>query len=221
MAAIHRSDNAGLGRQDGQDAMGGTRRGTPAGPGREFAIAVNSVEALFGPLDGHPIAQRSLNENVRLHLLDQWDRVREARPSALIVDVAEAERSPSDQEAARAAIRNDLRIHTRPLWRAAPLSRREKIAAWVGIVMFVISIAISTTIDRISTAALVAGVSQGIVVVGWVALWGPTQRVAVDVVPHHFDRKRYAEFAEIDLRFVWPDATIPAAPARDAPAHRS
>jgi hypothetical protein len=47
------------------------------------------------------------------------------------------------------------------------------------------------------------------VVIGWVALWDPAQRVAGDIVPHYFVRKRYAELAEIELRFVWHNGLGP------------
>lgn len=187
-------------------------------PAREFAIRVGAIEELFAPLDARPISERALTAEVRLHLLDQWDLAREARPSALTVYVTGGEPSRPHEEAASAAIHRDLRTQTRPYWRASPLARREKIAAWIGIVIFVISIAISTSIDRVSTAVLVAGISQGIVVVGWVALWDPVQRVAGDVIPHQFDRKRYAEFAEIDLRFVWQDTAVSALPEHDPSA---
>jgi hypothetical protein len=46
-------------------------------------------------------------------------------------------------------------------------------------------------------------VSQGILVLGWVALWQPASRVVGEVVPHLFNRRRYAEFADIDVRIVW------------------
>jgi hypothetical protein len=48
----------------------------------------------------------------------------------------------------------------------------------------------------------VEGVSQGILVVGWVALWRPAERF-VEVVPHIFNKRRISEFADIDVRFAW------------------
>jgi hypothetical protein len=181
----------------------------------EFAIRVPSIDALFVPLQARPVAERSLAEDVRLHLLDEWERVREARPSALTVYAPAAERSSTDEQAVGGAVRADLRSHARRLRQAAPLSRRDKIAAWVGVTVFLLSIAVSTSLDRISSDPLVAGVSQGIVVVGWVALWAPAQSVAVDILPHHFERKRYAELAQIELRFAWQG--IPE-PTRQAPS---
>ena len=175
----------------------------------EFAIRVTSVDGLFAPLDAGPVAERTLDEDVRLYLLDEWERVRRSRPSTLKVHAPATERSITDEHAVGVAVRADLRAHTRRLRQAAPLSRRDRIAAWVGITIFLLSIVVSTSLDRISDNVFVAGVSQGIVVVGWVALWAPAQRVAVDILPHHFARKRFREFAEVELRFAWDDTAGP------------
>jgi hypothetical protein len=65
------------------------------------------------------------------------------------------------------------------------------------------SIMVSTTLDRASESVILEGVSQGILVVGWVALWRPAERFVVEVVPHIFNRRRIGEFADIDVRFAW------------------
>jgi hypothetical protein len=171
----------------------------------EFAIRVGGSDELFAPLQSRPVAERSLDEGVRLYLLDEWERVRKTRPSSLTVYAPASDRARIDEQAVGTAVRADLRAHTRRLREASPLSRRERIAAWTGVILFLISIVISTSLDRLSSDPLVAGVSQGIVVVGWVALWAPAQSVAVDILPHHFARKRYAELAKVELRFAWQD----------------
>jgi hypothetical protein len=175
----------------------------------EFAIRLDYVEALFARFDARPVAERSLDGEVRLHLLDQWERVREARPSTLTVYAPATERPGTDEQAVGVAVRADLRTHTRRLHYATPLARRERIGVWAGVIVFLLTIAASTLLDRVSSDVLVMGISQGIVVIGWVALWDPAQRVAGDIIPHHFARKRYAEFADIQLRFAWQDAPEP------------
>ena len=182
-----------------------------------FAIRLASIDDLFVPLDARPLAERSLNEDVRLHLLDEWERVRATAPATLDVHAPASERSQTNEQAVTTAVHADLRSHTRRLRQAEPLSHRDKVAAWIGVTVFLLSIAVSTTLDQLSSAVIIAGISQGIVVVGWVALWVPAQRVAVDILPHHFARKRYAEFADIELRYVWTGAVRP--PAR--PLRRS
>jgi hypothetical protein len=169
----------------------------------EFGIRVASIDELFAPLDARPLAQRSLDADVRLHLLDEWERVRAGGPSTLTVYAPASERSETKEAGVRAAVRADLLAHTGRLRDADPLSRRDRTAAWIGITVFLVSIALSSSLDRITDNVFVAGVSQGIVVIGWVALWAPVQRVVVDVLPHHWARRRYSEFAAIDVRFAW------------------
>lgn len=173
---------------------------------REFAIRLSAVDDMFVPLDARPVAERPLQEGVRTKLLDEWERVRAARPTTLHIYVPAAERPGTDEDAVRNAIYADLRAHTRRLRFANPVTRRERIAVWAGIAIFLLTIVVSTTLDRISTDVVVAGIAQGIVVIGWVALWDPAQRVAGDIVPHYFARKRYAELVEVEVRFVWQDA---------------
>jgi hypothetical protein len=175
----------------------------------EFAIRLDCVEALFARFDARPIAERSLDGEARLHLLDQWEHVREARPATLTVYAPATERLATDEQAVGVAVRADLRTHTRRLHYATPLVRRERIGVWAGVLIFLLTIAASTLLDRVSSDVLIVGISQGIVVIGWVALWDPAQRVAGDIIPHHFARKRYAEFADIQLRFAWQDAPEP------------
>jgi hypothetical protein len=62
---------------------------------------------------------------------------------------------------------------------------------------------VSTAMSQASNNVVIEGLSQGILLVGWVALWQPAARFVVEVVPHVLNRRRFAEFADIDVRFVW------------------
>ena len=84
-----------------------------------------------------------------------------------------------------------------------PLSRQEMVGIRIGILFLFLSIVVSTAIDRASENVIMEGISQGILVVGWVALWRPAERFIVEVVPHFFNRRRIGEFAGIDVRFAW------------------
>lgn len=180
----------------------------------EFAIRVRSIDDLFAALQAGPVSERALDDDVRYHLLDEWERVRNTAPSTLTVYAPASERYVTDEEAVTRAIRADLSRNTRQLHKAFPLSRRDKIVAVTGIVVFFISIVVSTLLEELSDAVPIIGISQAIVVVGWVALWPPAQSVVVDLIPHHFDRKRYAEFADIELRFAWEETRMPDSAVR-------
>ena len=71
-----------------------------------------------------------------------------------------------------------------------PLSRQEMVALRIGIVFLFLSIVVSTAIERSTDDVFMAGISQGILVVGWVALWRPAERFIVEIVPHFFNKRR-------------------------------
>jgi hypothetical protein len=173
---------------------------------REFAIRVASIDALFSEFDPRPVADRALAEEVRLFLLDQWDLVRLEEPTALTIYAPESDRATTDPAAVRRALHSNIEAFTGAYRHAVPMSRRQRVTALVGTIVFLASIAVSTVLDRLTSDVLVAGLSQGIVVIGWVALWAPAQYVVVDAIPHRRMRSRYAEFAELDVRLVWEPA---------------
>lgn len=169
----------------------------------EFALRLGSIDDLFWPLDAAPVAERKLNEDVRWALLDDWERVRKRRPRELVIYAPETDRSRTDLDAITASIRRSVHSASGRLRDIDPLPRHEKVAGRIGIGVLFGSIVISTALDRSSENVLIEGVSQGILVLGWVALWRPAAYFVGEVVPHLFNRRRYAEFADIDVRIVW------------------
>jgi hypothetical protein len=169
----------------------------------EFAIRLTSIDQLFWEFDARPIAEREISADARWAMLDEWDRVRELEPSTLMIYAPASDRAATDEDAISRAIHSGLDSASGPLKRVDPLSRQEKISLRLGLVFWFASILFSTGIDRSSQDVLAEGISQGIVVVGWVALWPPAARFMTEVVPHFFNRRRFAEFADIAVRFVW------------------
>jgi hypothetical protein len=182
---------------EGRDTTGSNASRT------EFAIRLTSIDELFWEFDARPVAERSITGDVRWAMLDEWDRVRKRQPQALVIYAPASERATTDEKAVSTAIHASLDSASGPLKRVDPLSRQEKVAARLGIAFWFLSIVISTAIDRSSEDVLAEGISQGIILVGWVALWRPAERFMVEVVPHVFNRRRFAELKDIEVRFVW------------------
>jgi hypothetical protein len=182
---------------EGRDATGSNATRT------EFAIRLTSIDELFWEFDARPVAERSITGDVRWAMLDEWDRVRKRQPQALVIYAPASERATTDEKAVTTAIHASLDSASGPLKRVDPLSRQEKVAARLGIAFWFLSIVVSTAIDRSSEDVLAEGISQGIILVGWVALWRPAERFMVEVVPHVFNRRRFAEFRDIEVRFEW------------------
>ena len=174
-----------------------------AGGAGEFAIRVSAIDDLFEAFDARPVSERRLRWEVRAHLLDRWESARPSDTPVLLVYAPASERAATDEAAVQAAVRADMRTNTQPLRRANPLNRHDRIAIWSGTVIFLITIAVSTALDNDSSGVLIAGISQAIVVIGWVALWDPAARVVGESLPHRFTRRRYAELTDVHVEFRW------------------
>jgi hypothetical protein len=169
----------------------------------EFALRLPSADALFYEFDARPLAERPMRDDVHEHLLDIWESVRASPPGALTLILPASERVSTDENAVRAAIRADLRASCGPLRHAGPLSRRNRVTLVVGLFALVVSIGVATVLERVTDDLVVAGIAQGITLIGWVAMWAPADHFFSAVVPHAFNRRRYREFADLDVRFSW------------------
>jgi hypothetical protein len=187
----------------GSACCGANSTSVSKGDPTEFAIRLSSIDELFWPLDAAPVARRDLSADVRWALLDDWETVRHNPPQFLTIYAPAADRERTDEAAVRASIHRSLRAASGPLSAIDPLSRHQKIAARLGIAVLFATILVSSALDHVSDDVLVQGISQAIVVVGWVAVWTPAARFVVEVMPHVFNRRRFSEFADIDVRFVW------------------
>lgn len=169
----------------------------------EFAIRVSSIDELFAAFDARPVPERAISDEARQYLLDRWDLVRETHPAALTIHLPESERPSVDTAEVTAALRRGFRTYAGPYHHAVPLSRWQRVEAWWGTIVFLASIIVSASLDKLTSDVFVTGISQGIVVIGWVALWTPVQRLLVDSFPHRRARERYAELTEVAVRFAW------------------
>jgi hypothetical protein len=169
----------------------------------EFGIRVSSVDDLLDPYSVEPLEHRPLRDEVRDLILYEWIDRREERPSRLVVQMPADQRRPELDRRLSAAIRSDLEQSYEESGRLRTFTRSERHEAWIGLGFLVICLTISGTIDRSAGEdSLLEGISQGIVVLGWVALWRPAERY-VRAVSRRLNRRRYRELAQVPIEFIW------------------
>lgn len=168
-----------------------------------FAIRVPAVDDLLDPYSVEPLARRPLTDEVRERILDAWIDTRDERPQRLIVEMpAELRRHGLDTEL-EAAIRADLQETSRDTAKLRIYSRSELRQAQIAFVFLVACLFASNMVDRATgDEGFADSVSQGLVVLGWVAMWGPADRFFRAVV-RRLSHKRYMELASVPIEVVW------------------
>lgn len=168
-----------------------------------FAIRVPSVDALLDPFSVEPLERRPLNEEIRERVLRAWIDARQERPSHLTVELPASHRRGGLDTHLREAIRNDLAQTYEASKRLRVFTRGERREAWVAFGFLVVCLLGSSLVDRVTAnGALFTGISQGLVVLGWVAMWQPAQQV-FHAISRRLSRGRYRELSHVPVEIVW------------------
>ena len=169
----------------------------------EFAIRVSSVQELFDPFSAEPLEWRPLRDAVRERLLDAWIDTWEDRPESLTVQVPSGDRSDGLGPRLQAAIRHDLETTYETSRRFDVFTRSERRQAQIAFLFLVACQLAASLVDRVTgSEAFFDSLAQGLVVLGWVALWGPAQQV-FRAVSRRLASKRYRELAQVEIYVEW------------------
>jgi hypothetical protein len=168
-----------------------------------FGIRVSSVDELLDPYSTEPLELRPLCDEIRERILYEWIDTREDRPSHLIVQMPTDQRRPDLDRRLSAAIRHDLEQTYQESGKLRTFTRSERDEAWTGLGLLAICLTASGAIDQLGGGeGLLDGISQGIVVLGWVALWRPAERY-VRAVSRRLNRRRYRELSRVPIEIDW------------------
>jgi hypothetical protein len=168
-----------------------------------FAIRAPSVDDLLDPYSAEPIGRRPLREEVRDRILRAWIDTREQRPSHLSVELPAALKRGDLGAKLRDAIRNDLVATYQASRRLRIFTRAERREAQVAFAFLVACLVASSVIDSATrNDAFFSSISQGLVVLGWVAMWQPAQQV-FHAISRMLSRGRYRELSQVPIEIAW------------------
>ncbi len=129
-------------------------------------------------------------------------RGRSARAHLTVELPADQRRAGLDADLSE-AIRNDLARTYEASKRLHFFTRGERREAEVAFLFLVVCLLASSLVDKLTAnQALFTSISQGLVVLGWVAMWQPAQQV-FHGVSRRLSRKRYRELSQVPIEIAW------------------
>jgi len=168
-----------------------------------FAISVNAIDDLFDPYTAEPLERRPLREEVRTRILNSWIDHKHTRPDHLSVELPIGERRDGVGEAVEAAINHDLDTAYEASRNLLVFTRSERREAMIAFGFMLACLLASAAIDRATDEqALFVGISQGLVVLGWVAMWQPAQQM-VQAISLRLSKNSYEQLAELPVEITW------------------
>jgi hypothetical protein len=168
-----------------------------------FAIRAPSVDDLLDPYSAEPVDRRPLRDDVRDRILQAWIDTREQRPSHLSVELPVEQKRDDLGADLEAGIRNDLVATYEASRRLRVFTRAERREAQVAFTFLVVCLVASSLIDSATrNDAIFSSISQGLVVLGWVAMWQPAQQV-FHAISRMLSRGRYRELSQVPIEIAW------------------
>lgn len=168
-----------------------------------FAIRAPSLDYLLDPYSAEPLEKRPLTDEARERILDVWIDTREERPDSLTVQLPEEMKEPGLAEKLQNAIRADLVETAEESGKLTIYSRAELRQAQIAFVFLVTCLFLSNLVDdSYGDGGFADSVAQGLVVVGWVALWGPADKL-FRALYRRLSHKRFRELAAVPIHVTW------------------
>ncbi len=168
-------------------------------------IRIRSLTQLFDALDPAPFQERALDRSAESYILSCAGRHRPAEPLRLLVHFPESLR-------AHAADATDaIHVHFRRTHEQGErhFRRRMRIGGFALVAALGVlagSFGLRSLLRDVE-GTLIQGLEEGLLILGWVAMWRPVEILLFEHWESHLDHAMLERLASIPIKFVFqPDA---------------
>lgn len=176
-------------------------------------VRLKELNQLFDSLDPSPFAEKDLDPKAERYIVDSYREMPARLVRSLVVYLDQA--GDAGQEAVvAAAIREHFARQSRHLRQQLRLLiRRGLVSLGIGIAFLAAVFGISTALSgSLQGHPLAPLFEQGLLIVGWVAMWRPLEIFLYDWWPVAGERRMHERLSGIDVRLV-PAGGIHSPPA--------
>ena len=158
---------------------------------------------LFDPLDPSPTHRRALAGSVANYILSRAVAERAKDPLRLIVHGPESLRNHS-AEIVQGIHEHFRLVHARSQRRFARRMRIGGETLGGGLVLLALSIALRSLLRNAYPGSLTEGIGEGLLILGWVAMWWPIHVLLFEHWESHLDHAVLDRLARVEVSFSGP-----------------
>ena len=204
---------------------GHTGAGASAGdvvpPGCEvIEVRVGELRQLFNAIDPSPFHDRDLDPKAESFIVGWGSDVPPKAPLALVVHLDRQAGADHESAALRDAIHEFFTRRARETTRRLrDLFHRGRLSLVIALAFLAVALAIGEQVARHFPDSRVAGlVREGVLIVGWVAMWRPIEIFLYDWWPIRAERRLFERLAVMPVRIEYRNAARTDAWRSDWPA---
>ena len=190
---------------------------------RAIEVRVAELRQLFDEIDPSPFQERDLDPKA-VEFIVAWSRdLPASAPLALVVHLERAAGPPEEAALLRDAIATFFRQRALGVRRQLrELFRRGRTSLAIALVFLAGSIAASDALAMSFPDAHLSGVlREGLLIIGWVAMWRPAEVFLYDWWPILAEARLYDRLSAMPVRIEYATVAVQDAWRRDWPATRA
>ncbi len=175
----------------------------PAGRG-VIEVRLREVRQLFDALDPSPFREKDLDPDAEEYIVESVKELPSGAPCALVIHLDQPTGLPDEERAVGDAIRVHFARRAKLLRRdLRRLFRRGLISLAIGVAFLITIFVVVRLIGQVLGETAVAVLSrEGLVIVGWVAMWRPLEIFLYDWWPILGERRVRERLSRIEVRVV-------------------
>lgn len=166
----------------------------------EVDIRLRTLDELFNSLDPSPLVDRDIDDAIEDFIVDSVPEAPRDADISLVLHLPAGQLSGIDPAAVEQSITNYFSFlearQTRQLRHFLKESRRD---ALVGLLFLIACIAGSQLVRALGTTMGTALISEGLIIIGWVANWRPVAAFLYDWRPMREKARIYARLSNLRL----------------------
>jgi hypothetical protein len=175
----------------------------PTEPAR-IQVRLRELAQLFNSMDPSPFVDRDLDQDAEEFILGWARELPAGREFELVVHLTEpppVERAAGAEDAVRRYFASRAEMKGREL---RLLLRRGRLSLLVGVLFLAGCFLLGLLVGQLDLGAFSLVAKEGLVIVGWVAMWRPLQIYLYDWWPLYEEQSLFARLARMSVRLVLP-----------------
>jgi hypothetical protein len=183
-------------------------------------VRVSELRQLFNAIDPSPFHERDLDPKAESFIVGWGRDLPPKAPLALVVHLERAAGAEHETAALRDAIHEYfVRRATEAKRSLRELFHRGRLSLGIALAFLAVALAIGEQVGRHFPDSRVAGVvREGVLIVGWVAMWRPIEIFLYDWWPIRADWRLFQRLAVMPVRIEYRSTTPVDAWRKDWPA---
>ena len=178
----------------------------PAGttPGTVLELRLRDLSQLFDSLDPSPFLEKDIDPKAEEYILDSVAELPPQASYSLLIHLDRAPASSDPDHDVGDAIREHFARQTKRLRRKLRrLIRRGVLSIAIGVAFLAAAFAVTQLIRRLlGETGVLSLLEQGLLIVGWVAMWRPLEIFLYDWWPILGKRRLYDRLSRMEVRVV-------------------